>query len=167
MVRRDAGLNAIGLKYLKMKGCIAMDRINLICLGVRDMKKSLAFYRDGLGFATSCREDNPGIVFFQNKGTRLELYPLEELVQDINRAAPPSVGTGFSGITLAYNAKSKEEVDAVFRKIESIGGTIAKLPETVFWGGYSGYFQDPDGYYWEVAYADSWKFDENDMLIIE
>lgn len=146
---------------------MAMDRINLICLGVRDMRKSLAFYRDGLGFATSSREDNPGIVFFQNKGTRLELYPLEELAKDINRAAPPSVGTGFPGITLAYNAKSKEEVDAIFRKIENIGGTIAKLPETMFWGGYSGYFQDPDGYYWEVAYADSWTFDENDMLIIE
>ena len=73
----------------------------------------------------------------------------------------------FSGITLAYNAKSKDEVDAIFSKIERIGGSIPKAPELVFWGGYSGYFRDPDGYYWEVAYADSWKFDENDMLVIE
>ncbi|AWB42993.1 glyoxalase [Paenibacillus sp. CAA11] len=144
-----------------------MNRINLICLGVRDIAKSRSFYRDGLGFTTSSKEEQPGIVFFNNNGTKLELFPLEELAKDIHADAPPQPGTGFPGITLAYNAKSKEEVDAIFQKIEEIGGSIAKMPETVFWGGYSGYFRDPDGYYWEVAYADSWQFDENDMLIIE
>lgn len=144
-----------------------MNRINLIALGVRDIKKSRAFYRDGLGFATCNNEENPQIVFFNNGGTKLELYPLEELAKDINEANPPAISNGFSGITLAYNAKSKEEVDSIFSKIESIGGIIVKQPQLVFWGGYSGYFRDLDGYYWEVAYADSWKFDENDMLIIE
>ncbi|SCM82736.1 Glyoxalase/bleomycin resistance protein/dioxygenase [uncultured Sporomusa sp.] len=144
-----------------------MNRINLIALGVRDIKKSRAFYRDGLGFATRNNEEDPQIVFFNNGGTKLELYPLEELAKDINEANPPAISNGFSGITLAYNAKSKEEVDSIFSKIEGIGGSIVKQPQLVFWGGYSGYFRDLDGYYWEVAYADSWKFDENDMLIIE
>ena len=144
-----------------------MNRINLICLGVRDMKASLIFYRDVLGFQTSCREEKPGIVFFQNGGTRLELYPLDGLAKDISKADPPAIVTGFAGITLAYNAKTRDEVDSIFQRIERLGGVVAKFPEDVFWGGYSGYFKDPDGYYWEVAYADSWKFDENDMLVIE
>lgn len=144
-----------------------MNRINIVALGVQDISKSRAFYRDGLGFTTPNNEENPQVVFFSNKGTTLELYPLKELALDINPNNPPLVGNGFPGITLAYTAKSKEEIDKIFLKIEHMGGTIAKSPQTVFWGGYSGYFQDLDGYYWEVAYSDSWKFDENDMLIIE
>jgi catechol 2,3-dioxygenase-like lactoylglutathione lyase family enzyme len=144
-----------------------MNRINLIALGVRDIEKSRAFYRDGLGFSTPNNEENPPVVFFNNGGTKLELYPLQGLAKDISETNPPAISQGFSGITLAYNAKTKAEVDAIFSKIEAIGGTIAKPPQPVFWGGYSGYFRDLDGYYWEVAYADSWKFDKNDMLIIE
>ena len=144
-----------------------MNRINLICLGVRDVKKARAFYRDGLGFSTPNNEEEPQIVFFNNGGTKLELYPLDELAKDISETNLPTIGAGFGGITLAYNAKSKEEVDEIFREIEAIGGTIVKPPQVVFWGGYSGYFRDLDGYYWEVAYADSWKFDEADMLVIE
>ncbi len=144
-----------------------MNRINMICLGVRDLKKARAFYRDGLGFSTPNNEEEPQVVFFSNGGTKLELYPLDGLAKDISETNPPESGQGFGGITLAYNAKSREEVDDIFRKIESMGGVIVKPPQTVFWGGYSGYFQDLDGYYWEVAYADFWKFDENDMLVIE
>jgi len=58
-------------------------------------------------------------------------------------------------------------VDQIFETVEQAGGKIVKAPQRVFWGGYSGYFSDPDGYHWEVAYAESWKFDENDMLIID
>lgn len=147
-----------------------INRINLVCLGVTDLARSRAFYEDGLGFETPNNEADPQIVFFDNGGTKLELFPLEELAKDINAAQPPLIAdlrSTFTGITLAYNAKSKDEVDAVFAKIESIGGTIAKAPELVSWGGYSGYFRDPDGYYWEVAYAASWAFDANDMLVIE
>lgn len=144
-----------------------MNRINLIALGVRDMERSRTFYRDVLGFTTPHNGPNPQVVFFSNGGTRLELYPLEGLARDISAENPPAIGTGFGGITLAYNAKTKSEVDDIFEMIERTGGTIAKRPELVFWGGYSGYIQDPDGYYWEIAYADSWKFDEQDMLIIE
>lgn len=147
-----------------------LNRINLICLGVRDLVRSRAFYRDGLRFDTPDNEENPEIVFFDCRGTKLELYGLQDLAEDINATTPPQIADPqvlFGGITLAYNAHSKDEVDEVFAKIEDIGGTIAKRPEVVSWGGYSGYFRDPDGYYWEVAYSDAWKFDENEMLIIE
>lgn len=142
-----------------------MNRINLITLGVHDMKTSLKFYRDGLGFTTSVNEENPGVVFFSNGGTKLALYPLDELAKDINEEEPPT-RNGFSGITLAYNAKSAEEVDLMITRAEIAGGKIVKMPQRVFWGGYSGYFTDPDGYYWEVAYGEDWKFDEHDMLVI-
>jgi catechol 2,3-dioxygenase-like lactoylglutathione lyase family enzyme len=155
------------LAYFTLEEVIAMNRINIVSLGVRDMKKSRSFYRDALGFVTSNDEDDPKVIFFNNNGSKLELCPLDLLAEDIGGGNPPKIGGGFPGITLAYNAKSKAEVDAIFARIESLGGKIAKWPQTVFWGGYSGYFQDPDGYYWEVAYADIWKFDENDMLIIE
>lgn len=144
-----------------------MNRINVICLGVRDIVKARAFYRDGLGFSTPNREENPEVVFFSNDGTKLELYPLENLAKDISESNPPAIGSGFGGITLAYNAKTREEVDAVFAKIESLGGKIAKAPHTVSWGGYSGYIQDLDGYYWEIAYWEGWRYDSNDMLIID
>lgn len=144
-----------------------MNRINLICLGVRDIKKSLDFYRN-IGFKTYEKADAPPIVFFDNQGSKLELYPLETLTKDINAETPPPLSQGgFCGITLACNMKSKEEVDAAMERVQQHGGTVAKVPQDVFWGGYSGYFQDPDGYYWEMAYAASWKFDANDMLIIE
>ena len=144
-----------------------MNRINLICLGVRDIKKSLEFYRN-IGFKTYEKADKPPVVFFDNQGTKLELYPLDELAKDINIENPPPLSQGgFNGITLACNMKSKDEVDAAMENVKQHGGVVVKLPQEVFWGGYSGYFQDPDGYYWEVAYAASWAFDENDMLIIE
>ena len=143
-----------------------MNRINIICLGVKDIVKSRVFY-EGLGFVTPSREENPAVVFFENGGTRLELYPLDLLAEDIDAQSPPPVGKGFGGITLAFNAKSREEADAVFERVVSLGGKIAKQPQKVFWGGYSGYFQDLDGYYWEVAYWEGWKFDANDMIVIE
>lgn len=143
-----------------------MNRINLITLGVRSMNESLRFYRDGLGFETTVSEENPGIVFFNNGGTKLSLYSLEELAKDINEEQPPTVN-GFSGLTLAYNAKSQEEVDDIMTKAVEAGATLVKTPRIVSWGGYSGYFSDPNGFYWEVAYSEHWKFDEQDMLIIE
>lgn len=144
-----------------------MNRINIITLGVRDMEKSRGFYQNLLGFTTHDDGSQPKIIFFSNRGTKLALYPLEKLPPDINEENPPNIAGGFSGITLACNAKSREEVDRIFERVEALGGTVAKRPQDVFWGGYSGYFRDPDGYYWEIAYADFWKFDENDMLIIE
>ncbi|MED4234904.1 VOC family protein [Priestia megaterium] len=148
-----------------------MNRLNLITLGVKDMVESLNFYRNGLGFEVVVYGDetNPDVIFFNDAGTKISLFQLDRLMKDINETNPPSVQGGFGGITLAYNGKSKEEVDEVFLLAEKAGAKIVKEPETVFWGGYSGYsgyFQDPNGFYWEVAYGEDWEFDKNDMLII-
>ena len=141
-----------------------MNRINVVTLGVKDINASLRFYRDGMGFKTSVDEENPDIVFFENKGSKLALYPLQLLAEDIDEEHPPT-GAGFPGITLAINTKSEEEVDGVIATAEEAGAAIVKKPQRVFWGGYSGYFTDPDGYYWEVVYSKNFVFDENDMLV--
>jgi len=143
-----------------------MNRINVICLGVRDMEKSIAFYRDGLGFETDLTESNAKVVFFNTSGTKFELYRIEELAEDISEDNPPKIAQGFAGVTLAYNAKSEQEVCEIIELAKRAGATVAKEPQKVFWGGFSGYFMDPNGYYWEVAYNPSWDFDENDMIIL-
>lgn len=145
-----------------------MNRLNIITLGTKDIVKSHEFFKK-LGFDTSVKgpESDPAIIFFRNEGTRIALYPLEELAADINANNPPEIGRGFAGITLAYNAKSAEEVDEMMKKAESAGAIIRKQPKRTDWGGYGGYFTDLDGYYWEVAYGESWEFDENNMLVID
>ncbi|GHI01608.1 VOC family protein [Neobacillus kokaensis] len=144
-----------------------MNRLNLITLGTRDIVKAYKFYKD-LGFDTSIRgtESNPFIIFFRNEGSRIALYPIDELAKDINHDNPPAISNTFPGITLAYNAKSMEEVDEVIKKAAAAGATIQKEPKTTDWGGYGGYFTDLDGYYWEVAYGEDWEFDESNMLVI-
>ena len=141
-----------------------LNRMNIVCLGVKDMEKSIQFYRDGLGFKTDEKDNNPKVIFFNTSGTKLELFPVELLAQDINKNSPPKKTNGFSGITLAYNAKSKKEVVEVIEQARKAGATIEKEPQEVFWGGYHGYFSDPDGYYWEVAWGPNFKYDENEML---
>jgi len=145
-----------------------MNRLNIVTLGTKDIVRSHIFYKK-LGFETSVRgeDSNPDIIFFKNEGTKIALYPLEELASDIDEEDPPETAKGFSGITLAYNAKSKEEVDEIFKKAKKAGATIEKEPQRTEWGGYGGYFTDPDGHYWEVAYGDMWEFDESNMLVIE
>jgi predicted lactoylglutathione lyase len=142
-----------------------MNHIHIITLGVKDVNRSLKFYRD-LGFQTSVQEENPAIVFFQNGGTALALYPKDKLAEDISEANPPQ-GEGFSGITMAFNAQEQDEVDRIVKQAEAAGGKIIKQPQRVFWGGYSGYFADPDGYYWEVAYSENWQFNDDGSLVIE
>jgi catechol 2,3-dioxygenase-like lactoylglutathione lyase family enzyme len=124
-------------------------KIGLITLGVADLKRSLAFYRDGLGFPTHNYDEAQGVVFFKLHGTWLSLFPREELAKD---AAVPESGNGFRGITLAHNEPTKKGVDKVFAEAIAAGATPVKTPQDVFWGGYSGYFADPDGHLWEVAY---------------
>jgi catechol 2,3-dioxygenase-like lactoylglutathione lyase family enzyme len=141
-----------------------MNRINIIALGVRDMQKSVKFYREGLGFQTNETEDNPKVIFFNTFGTKFELYPLDLLAQDISETNPPEITKGFGGITLAYNVKSEQEVHDTVELARKAGATVTKEPQKVFWGGYHAYFSDPDGYYWEVAYNPFVPFDENDML---
>lgn len=144
-----------------------MNKITVICLGVRNMEKSIRFYKDGLGFQTKETNYNPPVIFFNaSGGLKLELYPLDLLAEDIDKDNPPAIGSGFGGITLAYNAKCKEEVQQIIILAKKAGAKIEKEPQDVFWGGYHAYFSDPDGYYWEVAYGPEFSFDENDMLIL-
>lgn len=94
-----------------------MNKINLICLGVKDMAVSLQFYKN-IGFKTYEKENWPAIVFFDTKGTKLELYPVEELAKDISVDTPPKINCGgFSGITLACNMKTEQEVDSFMENV--------------------------------------------------
>ncbi len=141
-----------------------MNRVNVVCLGVRDMASSLAFYRDGLGFATKELGETADVVFFDTPGVKLELYPLQKLAEDIDAANPPQVAQGFAGITLAYNTQAKEEVRRIAELARAAGARIAKEPQDAFWGGYHAYFADPDGYYWEVAYNPFWQLDGQGLI---
>lgn len=143
-----------------------MNKITCICLGVRDMERSVRFYRDGLGYRTDCNEDNPPVCFFSTPGTKFELFPLNLLAEDICPQNPPAIGTGFGGITLTYNVDRKDRVDEIIDLVRKAGGTIVKEPQDVFWGGYHAYFADPDGYYWEVAWGPDFQYDENGLLIL-
>jgi catechol 2,3-dioxygenase-like lactoylglutathione lyase family enzyme len=122
-------------------------RISIITLGVTDLNTSIRFYREGLGLPL--REGSDGIAFFELKGTWLALFPRVALAADANVSAQ---GSGFPGFTLAHNVRSKEEVDRVLQQAQHAGAALAKPAAETDWGGYSGYFQDPDGYLWEVAW---------------
>jgi uncharacterized glyoxalase superfamily protein PhnB len=123
-------------------------RINIINLGVADLNRSITFYRDGLGLPTTFK-NGEGIAFFQLKGTWLALYPSEALAED---AGLPPQRARFGGITLAQNVHSKEEVDKVIAQAVAAGAQMLKPAADTCWGGYSGYFSDPDGHPWEVAW---------------
>ncbi|MFC4551622.1 MULTISPECIES: VOC family protein [Halorussus] len=126
-------------------------RITLVTLGVDDVDESVRFYRDGLKFPMRDREEDSDVAFFTLEGTWLSLYPRDFLAED---ATVPDDGTGFSGITLAHNVPREDEVDAVLEQAEAAGGRVVKPAQDTFWGGYSGYFADPDGHLWEVAYPE-------------
>jgi len=143
-----------------------MNRVHVVTLGVSDMNRALRFYRDGLGFEASTEEENPPIVFFQSDGATLALCPWDGMTKDISQEDPPQ-GEGFAGITLAYVAREQDEVDRIMELAERAGGEVVKKPQRVFWGGYSGYFRDPDGYYWEVMYWEDWRFKDDGSLLIE
>ncbi len=122
-------------------------RISMVTLGVRDLGAAIRFYEVGLGFPRM--ESPPSVAFFTLNGTWLGLYGWDALAED---AQMPPTGNGFRGVTLAYNVGSEAEADAVFAQALRAGAKAVKQPQVVFWGGYSGYFQDLDGHLWEVAY---------------
>lgn len=123
------------------------QRVSIVTLGVADLKRSREFY-ERLGWRRSMAQAE-GVVFFQTGGLALALYPRNELAKDANIAAD---GQGFSGFSLAYNARNREGVDSVLSEAEAAGAKLMKPAQEVFWGGYSGYFSDPDGFLWEVAW---------------
>ena len=122
-------------------------RISMITLGVRDLSAAIDFYEKGLGFPRM--DSPPEVAFFTLNGTWLGLYGREALAED---AQVPAVGNGFESFSLAHNVASENEVDKIMAQAEAAGATIVKRPQKVFWGGYSGYFKDPDGHLWEVAH---------------
>jgi catechol 2,3-dioxygenase-like lactoylglutathione lyase family enzyme len=140
-------------------------RIHIITLGVSDLERSYRFYHNGLGFPTS-RTPEEGIIFFQTGGVSLALYPVAALAEDVSPDFTKERGA-FPGITLAHNTHSKIQVDEVLQLAVKAGGKLEKPAQDTFWGGYSGYFSDPDGYLWEVAYAESWKFHTDGSLVID
>ena len=133
-------------------------RITVITIGVDDLEASLRFYREGLGFPTAGiigQEFEHGAVAFieLQGGLRLALWPRTSIAHDAGLAVGPNSSTE---MTLGHNVASQAEVDAVMAKAEAAGATIIKPAHDTFWGGYSGYFQDPDGHLWEVVWNPQW-----------
>lgn len=122
-------------------------RINMITLGVHDMEKAIRFYEKGLELPRMPFEG--GAAFFRLNGSWLALYPWDALAKD---ATVTASGSGFRGITLAHVVSSKQEVRNVLSQAVKSGAQLLKPAQDVFWGGYSGYFADPDGHAWEVAW---------------
>ncbi len=122
------------------------QQISLVTLGVSDLNRSISFY-ETLGWQRSVREA-PGVAFFQIGGMAFGLYPRDKLAEDAQLSPD---GSGFGGVALAQNARSKEEVDRILAEAVAAGAKLLKPTQDVFWGGYSGYFADPDGFPWEIA----------------
>ena len=128
------------------------QRISLITLGVADLQRAVNFYEQVVGWKPE--QSPPGVVFFDLNGVVLALWPHDELAKDMN--IPTGSFPSYRGSSLAHNARSEAEVDAIFARLKLHGATILKQPQKAFWGGYSGYFSDPDGHVWEIAYNPFW-----------
>jgi uncharacterized protein len=126
------------------------QRLSVVTLGTTDLKRARSFYEE-LGWRSRAAEDDD-VVFFQLPGIVLSLWDRDRLAED----SGVEVGTGWGGVTLAYNVGSPEEVNAVIEQARGAGGRIAREPGETFWGGYSGVFVDPEGHPWEVAHNPHW-----------
>ena len=138
------------------------QHLHIVTLGVSDLEASRKFYAETLGWKISRPQE--GVVFFQAGGVVLALFPREELAKD---ALISSEGNGFARFSLAYNAQSEAEVDEIISDLRAKGVKILKEPQKVFWGGYSSYFADPDGFCWEIAFNPFFAFDEKGNLKLE
>ena len=135
------------------------QRVSIVTLGVADLKRSAEFY-ERLGWRRSMAKAE-GVVFFQAGGMALALFPRPELAKDAN--IDPE-GRGFNGVSLAYNARNRAEVDSVLEEAEAAGAKLLKPAQVAFWGGYSGYFSDLDGFLWEVAWNPSFPMAEDGSI---
>lgn len=131
------------------------QRLSLVTLGVADLARARHFYEEGLGWSRGNTEEE--VAFYQLNGLILALWTRPDLAGDANIT---DTGATFSGMALAFNTRSHDEVDEVLAEAAAAGGSIVKPAEEVFWGGYSGYFADPDGHTWEVAWNPGWAIDE-------
>ena len=137
------------------------QRVSLITLGVADLAVSRKFYGD-LGWEP--KDEVPGqVIFYQLQGAVLGLFGIGPLAEDQGR---PGEELGTGAITLAQNMASEAEVDAAYEKAISVGATPLKAPDKVFWGGYSGYYADPDGHPWEIAFNPFWELADDGRLIL-
>ena len=128
------------------------QRISLVTLGVKDLVTSKRFYVDGLGWKPVYQDKE--IIFFQTGGMIFALFLRDKLAEDLQT---DSATFGRAGMTLAYNVREKREVDPLMKQAASAGATILKPAREASWGGYSGYFADPDGFAWEVAWNPAWR----------
>jgi uncharacterized protein len=138
-------------------------RITILTIGVDDLERSLAFYRDGLGLKTDGivgQEFEYGAVAFIDleNGAKLALWPRKSIAHDSGLLLENPSATEF---TLGHNVNSKQEVDDVMAQAQKAGANIVKAAQETFWGGYSGYFQDPDGHLWEVAWNPDWNIEDS------
>lgn len=138
-----------------------IPRVTLFTLGVSDLGRATRFYEAVLGTPPNSSYD--GVTFFELPGTWISLYPIGKLAEDISPEVP-AVRSGFSGVTLAYNAPGRDDVVAIVRRAESAGARVAKEPQETSWGGFSGYFADPDGHWWEIAWGPMFAFTESGEL---
>jgi uncharacterized protein len=138
------------------------QKLTLITLGVKDIQRSLDFYENGLGWKRSSASMDD-MILFPLGGIVLGLHPRQMLADD---AQVNDETTGFSAICLAYNAYSEKEVDEIMATVKQLKATILKPAQKVYWGGYSGYFKDPDGHIIEIAYNPFWKLDDNGNLTL-
>jgi hypothetical protein len=137
-------------------------RITLITLGVDDLERALRFYHDGLGLPTpgivATEFEHGAVAFFDlQAGVKLAIWPRNSIAHDTGISKSPPSPTEF---TLGHNVSSKEEVDAVMEQARNAGAKIVKRAHDTFWGGYAGYFQDPDGHVWEVAWNPKLQIEE-------
>lgn len=136
-------------------------RINIVTLGVKNFQRAVQFYRDGLGWPLSSISGGDFAIFKISTGTALALYPRNLLAKD---ACVEDLG-GYGGITLAQNVSSKEDVDKALSQAVLAGGTLLKAAGNTEWGGYSGYFADPDGHPWEVAWAPIFELRQGKLVL--
>ena len=137
-------------------------RVTIVTLGVASVPAARRFY-EALGWTASSASQGDDVAFFQMNGMALSLFGRRALAED---AAIADSQPGFSGVTLAQNLDSPASVDAAFAKALSAGATLLKRPETAFWGGYSGYFADPDGHIWELAHNPFFPLDPDGNLVL-
>ncbi len=138
------------------------QKMSLITLGVSDLARAVSFYESGLGWKRSPASTKNLIVYFLG-GTGIALYPRKMLAED---ATVDEAGSGCSGVTLSHNTKNEVEVDNVLAEAVKAGATLVKPAQKVFWGGYSGYFKDPDGHLIEVVYNPFWKIDAEGNVLL-
>ncbi len=141
---------------------ITRQKIAMITLGVADIDRAVSFYERGLGWKRS-PASTKNLIVYSLGGIGIALYPRKMLAED---ATVDEEGGGFSGVTLSHNTKNEAEVDAVLLEAVKAGATLVKPAQKVFWGGYSGYFKDPDGYLIEVAYNPLWKIDADGNVLL-